>query len=59
MKIRVSKIALMYFGLMFMGLMLVTPSFAFDYEKNLVGLWKFDEGSGKKTEDSSGNKLTG
>ena len=59
MKIRVSKIALIYVGLIFMGLILVTPSFAFDYEKHLVGLWKFDEGSGKKAEDSSGNKLKG
>ena len=46
-------------SLMFLGLVMATPSFAFDYEKHLVGLWKFDEGSGKKTEDSSGNKLTG
>ena len=59
MKVRISRIALICIGLIFMGLVLPSQSFAFDYEKHLVGLWKFDEGSGNKTKDSSGNKLKG
>ncbi|HIA68083.1 TPA: LamG domain-containing protein [Candidatus Poribacteria bacterium] len=59
MKVRVSRIALICIGLIFMGLVLPSQSFAFDYEKHLAGLWKFDEGSGKKAKDDSGNKLTG
>ena len=59
MKIKVSKIALICVGLMFMGLMLITPSFAFDYKKHLTGLWKFDKVTAKKIKDSSDHGLTG
>jgi hypothetical protein len=59
MKVRVPRIALICASLVFMGLVLVAPSFAINYEEHLVGLWKFDEGSGNKIKDSSGNGLEG
>ena len=59
MTVRVSRIALICISLIFMGLVLVAPIFAINYEEHLVGLWKFDEGSGNKIKDSSGNGLEG
>ena len=59
MKVRVPRIALICISLIFMGLVLVAPSFAINYEEHLVGLWKFDGGSGNKIKDSSGNGLEG
>jgi hypothetical protein len=59
MKVGLLRIALICISLIFVGLVLVAPSFAINYEEHLVGLWKFDEGSGNKIKDSSGNGLDG
>ncbi|RJP45685.1 hypothetical protein C4587_00500, partial [Candidatus Parcubacteria bacterium] len=37
----------------------LTSGFTVNYNANLVGYWKFDEGSGGTTSDSSGNGNTG
>ena len=59
MKVRISRIALICIGLIFMGLVLPSQSFAFDYEKHLAGLWKFDEVQGKKQKTTLAINLQG
>ena len=62
MKIRLLGVVLIFTSIMFMGLIMVSPSFAkagIDYEDHLVGLWKFDEVKGTAIEDSSGNVIEG
>lgn len=49
------KIAMVSISLIFISLMLTVRSNAEIDPKNIVGMWLFDEGKGKVTEDVSGN----
>ena len=48
------KIAMVSISLIFISLMLTVRSNAEIDPKNIVGMWLFDEGKGKVTEDVSG-----
>ena len=49
------KIAMVSINLIFISLMLTVRSNVEIDPKNIVGMWLFDEGKGKVTEDVSGN----